>query len=619
MTETTNQENNNKSVKMCSIGELLNYNFVIPSYQRGYRWRGENGEVQALLEDIKEFIENKEGDEKYCLNPIAVKAVKKDDDKEQYNLVDGQQRLTTIYLILKYLNKELKLENEDAKLFTLEYDTRSNGGFLININEDTSKDYYKQNIDYYHIYNAYVYIKKWFDEKDIDKEKFKDNLLDNVNIIWYNVGEDDENEVFQRLNAGKIALTDSELIKAIFLHKSNFKEKTNNNENAEESKQESDNKKKLEELKQINIANQWENIEIELENDKFWYFISNNDNADIRMDFLFELIYNIKLKDNDTDNTKYKIFNAFYKEFKYNKNSLTEKWKELSKYFYILKEWYEDDNLYNDIGYLIASGSRELKTILSYTEDEKLNTKQKFKTKIKEDIKESIKVHNYKQVEENISKLEYNINDTEIKRILLLFNIIDSSKENIRFPFDEYKKITPSLEHIHARNSKKLSEKEKEKFIEENKLYILQNKELIENEYKNLDEAFNNFKIEDNFNYIIDALFFIYEKLLEDSESSVTFEKNYNLDNENNISNLALIDVNNNTTLSNSIFPMKLKKIKDLIKNNKKYIPISTKNVFLKYYTNEPKDILLWTKTDKYDYLNNIIDSITDYLGLKNK
>ena len=286
------------------------------------------------------------------------------------------------------------------------------------------------------------------------------------------------------------------------------------------------------------------------------------------MDFLFELIYDIQKENNNTVKTKYKIFEHFYKKFKDKKN-LIENWKELSKYFYILKEWYEDDNLYNDIGYLIASGSRELKTILSYTEDEKLNTKQKFNTKIKEDIKESIKVHNYKQVEENISKLEYNINDTEIRRILLLFNIIDSSKENIRFPFDEYKKITPSLEHIHARNSKKLSEKEKEKFIEENKLYILQNKELIENEYKNLDEAFNNFKIEDNFNYIIDALFSIYEKLLEDSESSVKFEKNYNLDNENNISNLALIDVNNNATLSNSIFPIKLNKIKDLIKNKK--------------------------------------------------
>ncbi|WP_300753874.1 DUF262 domain-containing protein [uncultured Brachyspira sp.] len=605
MAETNNEDN--KSVEMRSIKKLNGCNFVIPSYQRGYRWRGENGEVQALLEDIKEFIENKKGDEKYCLNPIAVKKV----SDTEYNLVDGQQRLTTIYLILKYLN--------NTKPFTLKYETKQNKEFLDKININTPENDYKQNIDYYHIFEAYKYIDIWFQKDEnnqIEKENFKENLLDNVNIIWYDIGSDDENETFQRLNAGKIALTDSELIKAIFLHKSNFKEKSNNNENTEELKKESNNKKKLEELKQINIANQWENIEIELENDKFWYFISNNDNADIRMDFLFELIYDIQKENNNTVKTKYKIFEHFYKKFKDKKN-LIENWKELSKYFYILKEWYEDDNLYNDIGYLIASGSRELKTILSYTEDEKLNTKQKFKTKIKEDIKESIKVHNYKQVEENISKLEYNINDTEIRRILLLFNIIDSSKENIRFPFDEYKKIIPSLEHIHARNSKKLSEKEKEKFIEENKLYILQNKELIENEYKNLDEAFNNFKIEDNFNYIIDALFSIYEKLLEDSESSITFEKNYNLDNENNISNLALIDVNNNATLSNSIFPIKLNKIKDLIKNKKKYIPISTKNVFLKYYTNESKDILLWTKTDKYDYLNNIIDSITDYLGLK--
>ena len=63
MSETTNQGNNNKSVEMLTVKYLLNnnYNFVIPSYQRGYRWRGKNGEVQALLEDIKEFIGNKKG------------------------------------------------------------------------------------------------------------------------------------------------------------------------------------------------------------------------------------------------------------------------------------------------------------------------------------------------------------------------------------------------------------------------------------------------------------------------------------------------------------------------------------------------------------------------------
>ncbi|TXJ41838.1 DUF262 domain-containing protein [Brachyspira pilosicoli] len=117
-------------------------------------------------------------------------------------------------MILKYLNEDNN--------FNINYDTKEkNKDFLKDINENTLEKDYKQNIDYYHIFKAYKYIYDWF--KEIDKEKFKENLLNNVNIIWYNVGEDDENEVFQRLNAGKIALTDSELIKAIFLHKSNFK------------------------------------------------------------------------------------------------------------------------------------------------------------------------------------------------------------------------------------------------------------------------------------------------------------------------------------------------------------------------------------------------------------
>ena len=604
MSETANQENN-KSVELLSIKKLLynNYNFVIPSYQRGYRWRGKNGEVQALLEDIKEFIENKKGDEKYCLNPIAVKAVKKDD--KQYNLVDGQQRLTSIYLILKYLNKELKLKNEDNN-FNINYDTKEkNKDFLKDINENTLEKDYKQNIDYYHIYNAYVFIKNWFEKNEIDQKDFKDNLLDNVNIIWYNVGEDDENEVFQRLNAGKIALTDSELIKAIFLHKSNFKEESSNNRNALESKQEeSNNKKKLEELKQINIANQWENIEIELENDKFWYFISNNDNVDIRMDFLFELIYNIKLKYNDNDNTKYKIFNSFYKEFKNNQNSLTEKWKELSKYFYILKEWYEDDELYNNIGYLIASGSKELKTILSYAEDKKLNTKQEFKTKIKKDIKESINASTYQEFKKYITQLEYKNekkNDNEqIKKILLLFNIIESSKENTRFPFDKYKNITPSLEHIHARASEDLDNDEKKQFISNNIDYV----KIVSNnkKIKNINTEKIKSNLEEVFNLIKDGINEIY--------------KDEDLEDINNISNLALIDKNHNSSLGNAIFPAKLEKIKELLKNNS-YIPIATKNVFFKKYTQNAKDILMWSQIDRDAYLENIIDSIANYLGLK--
>lgn len=65
--------------------------FYIPSYQRGYRWS--ETEVVRLLDDIYQ-----NGKKNYCLQPVVVR--KKED---QYELIDGQQRLTTLYLIYKYI------------------------------------------------------------------------------------------------------------------------------------------------------------------------------------------------------------------------------------------------------------------------------------------------------------------------------------------------------------------------------------------------------------------------------------------------------------------------------------------------------------------------------------
>ena len=68
--------------------------FYIPSYQRGYRWS--ETEVVRLLDDIYQ-----NGKKNYCLQPVVVR--KKED---QYELIDGQQRLTTLYLIYKYIHAQ---------------------------------------------------------------------------------------------------------------------------------------------------------------------------------------------------------------------------------------------------------------------------------------------------------------------------------------------------------------------------------------------------------------------------------------------------------------------------------------------------------------------------------
>ena len=88
------------------IADLLQYNFNIPDYQRGYRW--EKKHVINLLDDLLDFSEQqakKEG-QFYCLQPLAV--IKNKDlsnsEKVVYDVIDGQQRLTTIFLLFSYFD-----------------------------------------------------------------------------------------------------------------------------------------------------------------------------------------------------------------------------------------------------------------------------------------------------------------------------------------------------------------------------------------------------------------------------------------------------------------------------------------------------------------------------------
>ena len=83
-----------------SIFELMEgkYHFIIPAYQRGYRWGRK--EINYLLDDLWTAHKNKP----YYLQPLEV--VKLGNTDERYRVVDGQQRLTTVYLILQKLHAD---------------------------------------------------------------------------------------------------------------------------------------------------------------------------------------------------------------------------------------------------------------------------------------------------------------------------------------------------------------------------------------------------------------------------------------------------------------------------------------------------------------------------------
>ena len=158
--------NNIKTIKeLLLIGSNDKINYHIPSYQRGYKWK--ERQVIALLNDLKEFLGSQKQAKFYCLQPIMVKKY-----GDKYNVIDGQQRLTTLYLIAKVLDLSVNC--------TIKYETRGDSTeFLKTLgreNEGSSDNATFKGMDYYFMQNAYNTIEKWFDNNS-KKEAIKRLLL----------------------------------------------------------------------------------------------------------------------------------------------------------------------------------------------------------------------------------------------------------------------------------------------------------------------------------------------------------------------------------------------------------------------------------------------------------
>ena len=185
-----------------TIGELKDLSFYVPSYQRGYRWTED--EVRALLDDINEF--SAVNDSRYCIQPLIVK--KRDDGK--YEVVDGQQRLTTIFIFMKIAEQEIRSAKPP---YTLEFQTRgSSSDFLNKLSDDIDLDTNRnENIDYYHISNAYEVMNKWLDEQDdksVSIQELNTKIRKSVFFIWYEIPDgDDPTTIFTKVNLGKIDLS----------------------------------------------------------------------------------------------------------------------------------------------------------------------------------------------------------------------------------------------------------------------------------------------------------------------------------------------------------------------------------------------------------------------------
>ena len=545
--------------------------FFVPDYQRGYRW-GEDV-VKQLLDDIKKNGEI--NNQIYYLQPIVVKARKEGD----YELIDGQQRLTTLYLILKYLSKYLP----DIKIgYEIHYETReSTHDYLQNIDPEKSEE----NIDFFFVNQAYDTIKNWFNEDTEKCEDFLEQIKKYVKIIWYEPEEEiSGEELFTRLNIGRIPLTNSELIRALFLSRNNG----------------------VTHEKQLEISTEWDKIEKELRSSAFWAFLTNEKEYTNRIELLFNMMAN---RSNEKDD--YATF-FFFNE----KKDKISVWNEIIAYYEKLKELYEDRELFHKVGYLVALKLNSTQNILKETEKKK---KSELKSYINEEIKKSLKsieklkkLKELEELKESLEELDYHEDPKEdIHKILLLFNIIsmmDINDESVRFPFDKYKKNGTqwSLEHIHAQNAENLNTNEEQ--IEWLKLHhdavkdinITIDKEK-EEKLNEIDKVIKSKNI--NKEKFIDYQQFLFKLLPNESDDKFI----------HSLSNLTLLDTRHNSALSNSAFIVKRKKIIEKDKEGE-FIPYCTRMVFLKYYNENTSQLYFWSKDDREDYITQIIDKLEKYL-----
>ena len=189
----------------------------------------------------------------------------------------------------------------------------------------------------------------------------------------------------------------------------------------------------------------------------------------------------------------------------------------------------------------------------------------------------------------------------------------------MRFPFDKYKTENWDIEHVSSQTEKKIiGEKKMREWVNDMLDYFIGSSK---------DEAVSSFineksdKIDKVGNICINLFNLKKESKIDESsfsnlfdEIQKFFQEDKEIENKDSICNLALLDSETNRSYGNSFFPIKRKRI---INNDSKgiFVPIATKNLFLKYYSQNSDNLMYWTKEDAKDYINAMKRVLKEYIA----
>jgi hypothetical protein len=403
---------------------------------------------------------------------------------------------------------------------------------------------------------------------------------------------------FTRINNGKIPLTDTELVKAIFLQKKNF---------AVGDKV----------LEQAKVSLQWEQMENMLQRNDFWCFISNKDvDEEDRMGELLKLVYLKSHDKQESDIESGDIFRFYYTTLdglssKELQSTVADLWTEITDTFNTLQDWYETPEIYNYVGYLIQSGMSLTEIYKKYEDKRKDNTEstvEDFLSQLEDNIK-AVLPKNCVEVQDDGKPRIITVypDRPNLRKILLLLNVdmlsrqLKEIRENdemylgdanvFKFPYDLYKSQNWDIEHIDSATTNQLKDKEAQK------CWVLGN---IEDSKIVVTEAIQ--KKMDNGEW-------------EDLVGIIQSQEGEEQENKNFIGNLTLLDSSTNREYGNALFRKKRKYIIDKAKNGRYVLPC-TQYVFMKFFDddNVTESRTRWTKEDKEKYHDFIFDQLKRFL-----
>ncbi|MCD8205777.1 MAG: DUF262 domain-containing protein [Clostridia bacterium] len=692
-----------QKIRLVSIEEMERdgYSFFVPSYQRGYRWNGV--EIRKLLDDIYEIYKVNECAQCrrcYCMHPLVIKHAEKVVDgnagtigslllgnkklyddllskngkyntflKEKikaftdvengagishenggspvYELVDGQQRLTSLYLILWAC--DLICDGGKGPKYSISYELKRN------IDNTFIEDAVKIILDWF--YESYEFSVRNIRGRQGSIEnvsKFALTVRKDLRFIWYfSADEEDGKSLFRKINKGRIELTNAELFKAMLLNSSDDMP---------------------DRLRANTIAYEWDAMEQDLHNDDFWYFICNESyDSKTRIDYILDVYAGCLVSgrgelaeglDEDKERYSFHVVSRHLDELRKKGAAFPELevWEDIKRVHDKFHTWYDDIELYHNIGFLVAARG---KTAVEFIRD-LYNKCWNEKLSVTERHVQGLIHETFSRDKSLMSLDDFNYEDSkdDVRRLLLYSSIYPYIRENagnrkkggLRFPFRLYygagvekKALRWNIEHISPQTRPTTADviedfadaffsgtKEGTEYAPrmDEKSYLSIVRDFAKHVYKNAgketdaDVALEKFKASfekinrecesgavpdagEIKNNLLKAFRELFPRDLGDMSEMPASPEEITGEDVHGIGNLVLLDERTNKGFKNAPYVIKRMKVIENDKNSVFVLPM-TRKAFLNYFSTYTGEYFLWKKTDAEGYRRELASILED-------